>query len=185
MSQLAPLFPRQQVPEISLPTVGGENWSLSEQLPQNFTMIVIYRGLHCPICATYLKDLNSKIEKFSERGVNVFVASSDTQERAEKAKTDWGLDKLTIGYGLSLEKGRELGLYISTSKGKTSTGVVEPDLFIEPGLFLVRPNSELYFATVQTMPFARPSFTDILGALDFVIKNDYPGRGEVIDHTKV
>ncbi len=29
------------------------------------------------------------------------------------------------------------------------------------------------------MPFARPRFEDILPALDFVIKNDYPARGEV------
>ena len=185
MSQLTPLFPRQPVPEVSLPTVGGGSWTLSSQKPENFTMLVVYRGYHCPICSKYLGDLNSKLEKFNERGVNVFVASSDTQERAELAKDKWGLDKLTIGYDLSLEKAREIGLYISTSKGATSTGVVEPDLFAEPGLFLIRPNQELYFATVQTMPFARPAFADILGALDFVIANDYPGRGEVIDHTAV
>lgn len=27
-------------------------------------------------------------------------------------------------------------------------------------------------------PFARPHFDEIIGAIDFVIKNDYPGRGE-------
>ena len=55
-------------------------------------------------------------------------------------------------------------------------------MFSEPGLFLVRPDGTLYFASVQTMPFSRPRFADILGALDFVIANDYPGRGEVVDH---
>ena len=39
----------------------------------------------------------------------------------------------------------------------------------------------LYFGTVQTMPFARPHFADILGALDFVIAKSYPARGEVTD----
>ena len=142
-------FHASPMPELSLPVVGGGQWNLSEQNPDHFTMVVIYRGLHCPICSKYLADLNSKVEKFSERGVTVFVASSDTQERAEEAKEKWKLDKLTLGYGLSLEKGRELGLYISTSRGKTSLGIVEPDLFVEPGLFLVRPNGELYFATVS------------------------------------
>ncbi|MGH1352520.1 MAG: peroxiredoxin-like family protein [Methyloligellaceae bacterium] len=185
MSQITPLFPRQQVPQLSLPTIGGATWTLYEQKPEEFTMFVVYRGLHCPLCAKYLGDLNNKIEKFKERGVDVIIASSDTQERAEQAKAEWGLDKLTVAYGMSMEQGRQWGLYISTSRGKTSTGVMEPDLFLEPGIFLIRPSQELYFATVQTMPFARPSFAEILGALDFVKASNYPGRGEVIDHTKV
>lgn len=28
------------------------------------------------------------------------------------------------------------------------------------------------------MPFARPQFQDLLGAIDFAIANDYPARGE-------
>jgi hypothetical protein len=28
------------------------------------------------------------------------------------------------------------------------------------------------------MPFARPHFAELLGALDFAIANDYPARGE-------
>src|SRR5262249_46115017 len=48
----------------------------------------------------------------------------------------------------------------------------------EPGLFLVRPDRTLYFASVQTMPVARPHFTDILAALDFVTAKNYPACGE-------
>ena len=54
------------------------------------------------------------------------------------------------------------------------TGVEEPPLFSELGLFLVRPDRTLYFASVQTMPFARPRFTDILAAIDFVTAKNYP-----------
>ena len=158
-------------------------WSIADQTPENFTLIVVYRGLHCPICATYLGSLNARTEEFEKRGVNVVVLSSDDEERAKTAKEKWGLDKLTVGYGLDLDTARQWGLYISTSRGKTSIGVVEPDQFAEPGLFFVRPDGTLYFANVQTMPFARPRFEDILPALDFVLKNDYPARGEVLDHT--
>jgi hypothetical protein len=28
------------------------------------------------------------------------------------------------------------------------------------------------------MPFARPSFQELLAAIDFAIANDYPARGE-------
>ena len=58
----------------------------------------------------------------------------------------------------------------------------EPPLFSEPGLFLIRPDGTLYFGTVQTMPFARPTIPEIMGAIDFVIEKKYPARGEVVDH---
>ena len=60
-----------------------------------------------------------------------------------------------------LDEARQWGLYISSGRGKTSTGVEEPALFSEPGLYPVRPAGTLYFGTVQTMPFARPRFADI------------------------
>lgn len=182
MSNIATLMPRQQVPELEVPTVGGGTWKLSEQSPENFTMVVFYRGLHCPICGNYMRDLQRKLPEFAELGVNVVAISSDNQERAEQAVSDWSVGDITFGYDLDLDKAREWGLYISTSRGKTSVGIVEPDLFSEPALYLIRPNGELYFGTVQTMPFARPNFGDIVNACKFVIEKDYPGRGEVIDH---
>ncbi len=60
----------------------------------------------------------------------------------------------------------------------TSVGIEEPRRFNEPGLFLVRPDGTLYAASVQSMPFARPHFSDVLAAVEFVTKNDYPPRGE-------
>ena len=174
-----PLIPRHRVPDLVVPIVGGSTWSLAEQTPQKFTLIVVYRGLHCPICSHYLADLNRQIEAFNELGVGVLVLSSDDAARASQAKHDWPLASLPVGYNLSIETARNWGLYISSSNGKTSAGVVEPDRFPEPGLFLVRPDNTLYFASVQTMPFARPSFSDILKAVSFVIEKDYPARSEV------
>ena len=51
----------------------------------------------------------------------------------------------------------------------------------EPALYLIRPDGTLYFGSVQTMPFARPHFSDIIAAIDYVSKNNYPARGEVRD----
>jgi hypothetical protein len=69
-------------------------------------------------------------------------------------------------------------LYISTGRGKTSIGIEEPALFNEPGLFLVRPDGTLYSASIQTMPFVRPRFEELLKALETIISRDYPARGE-------
>jgi hypothetical protein len=42
----------------------------------------------------------------------------------------------------------------------------------------VRPDGKLYYGAVQTMPFARPQFQDLIGAIDFAVSKDYPARGE-------
>ena len=182
MTALTPLFPRQPVPSLEVPLVGGGSWKLADQSPENFTLIVFYRGLHCPICSNYLRDLNRKIEDFGKTGTEVICISSDGKERAEQTIEKWEVDNITFGYDLDLDKAREWGLFISTGRGVTGAGIEEPDLFSEAALYLVRPDGELFFGSVQTMPFARPSFTEILGGVKFVLDKDYPGRGEVLDH---
>jgi peroxiredoxin len=175
------LIPRQPVPALEVATLDGGKWRLADRHPKTFTMLVFYRGLHCPICSTYLGDLDRRLDAFKERGVEVIAISSDTEERARQSKDKWQLQNLMIGWGLDLDVARAWGLYISSSRGMTSAGVEEPVLFNEPGLFVIRPDGTLYFASVQTMPFARPAFGDILKAIDFVIEKDYPARGEVIE----
>jgi peroxiredoxin len=179
MSDISPLLPRQPVPSLKFALAGGGQFDLSQEKPERFTLVVFYRGLHCPQCRNQLKDLESKLGEFEKRGVGVVAVSSDDAERGGRTKQDWGLPNLRLGHGLPLKVARDWGLFISSGRGKTSVGVEEPALFSEPGLFLVRADGTLYFASVQTMPFARPHFSDILTALDFVIAKDYPARGEI------
>lgn len=181
MADIAPLVPRQPVPPLAVPLVGGGQFDIATEKSERFVLIVFYRGLHCPICRTQLGDLEAKLPDFTKRGVSVAALSSDSTERAERSKREWKLPNLRLGYGLDLHVARRWGLYVSTSRGMTSAGVEEPALFSEPGLFLIRPDRTLYFASVQTMPFARPHFADILSALDFVIAKNYPARGEVMN----
>lgn len=177
---MAELMPRRPVPTFAVPTTDGETWSIAARRPVSFAMIVVYRGLHCPICSGYLKELDHKLEQFTARGVDVVAASSDAAERADAAKRDWKLHRLTLGYGLDLDTARAWGLFISSGIGTSSTGVEEPAQFPEPGLFLVKPDGTLYFTSVQSMPFARPNFAEVLKALDFLLAKDYPARGEVV-----
>jgi len=167
------VIPRQEVPELVVDTVNGMIWNLRDQLPQNFTMVVFYRGLHCPVCKSYLEELNSKIEKFRDRGINVICISANNSSLAEKTVIEWDVEKLTIGHDFSIENAREWDLYISKSVSEK-----EPDIFFEPALFLIRPDNSLYAASIQSMPFARPKFDDLLKSLDFIIKEEYPARGE-------
>ena len=175
---MSALKPRTKSPELEIETLDEGQWRLSDQKPENFTMIVAYRGLHCPICRTYLSELDRNAEEFGKRGVEVIAVSTDILERAAQTKDEWKLRNLRIGYGLSIPKAREWGLYISSSRGKTSAGVVEPDQFNEPGVFLIKPDQTLYASSVATMPFARPHFKEVLAAIDFIVEKDYPARGE-------
>lgn len=172
------LIPRQPVPALDVATLSGSRLTLVAGEASTFTLLVFYRGYHCPLCRTYLSELNRLHEEFATRGVVIKVLSSDTEKRAHRADAEWSLDYLDLGYGLDEASARSWGLYISTGRGLTSTGVEEPAHFSEPGVFLIRPDLTLYWANIQTMPFARPHFKDMLGAIDFVLAKDYPARGE-------
>lgn len=171
------ILPGGATPPLSVPLAGGGRWVLTEQQPEHFTLIVFYRGLHCPICKKQLRELEEKRGAFQKRGVGVVAISSDNEARAEKTREKWGLGELPIGYNFPLEEALDWGLYLSSAR----EGTEEPEKFHEPGLFLVRPDGALYFASIQSMPFARPHFDDILSAIDFVIEKDYPPRGERAD----
>lgn len=176
MTDLKPLFPRQATPILKLALAGGREFDLSRSAPPAFTMLVFYRGLHCPICKSQLKDLEAKLSDFEQRGVEVVAISSDPKERAEQAKNEWGLSSLEVAYGLDLKAARDWGLYVSAAR----EGTDEPAYFSEPAIYLIRPDGTLYFGSVQTMPFARPHFDEILKAIDFVVAKNYPARGEVV-----
>ncbi len=179
MTTSTKLMPRQSVPDLKLELAGGGSWSLAEENPDNFVLLIFYRGWHCPICRKYLLDAQSRQYDLQRRGVRVIAISTDDRDRAEESKKRWGLNRLDIAYGLSLDQARDWGLYVSTSRGPTTTGVEEPPKFNEPGLFLVKPDRTLYYASIQSAPFARSSLSELLQALDFVLANDYPARGEV------
>lgn len=172
------LIPRQKTPDLKLETLANSDFDLSNDGAENFTLVTFYRGLHCPLCATYLKELERLTPEFTERGVKTIAISSDGKDRTAEMADKVNASHLRFGYDLPLNVAKSWGLFISTSRGATSIGIEEPALFSEPGIFLVRPDQTLYFSSVQTMPFVRPSFKEMLGALDFVIANEYPGRGE-------
>lgn len=172
------LTPRQPAPPLAVDTVAHGRFNLGAEAPPRFTLVCFYRGLHCPICASYLKELERLTPAFAERGVTTIAVSSDDAARARAMADKIGARALRVGYGLGLSEARRWGLYISASRGKTSLGIEEPALFSEPGVFLLRPDCSVYYLSVQSMPFVRPPFAEMVQALDFIIKTDYPARGE-------
>ena len=172
------LIPRQKTPGLQVETLDHGRFDLGREQTERGTVICFYRGLHCPICATYLAEMQRRVADFAERGVTTIAISSDTEDRARGMADKISATSLRIGFGLPLTIARDWGLFISTSRGTTSIGIEEPALFAEPGLFMVTPEQSLYYGSVQTMPFVRPHFSELVSALDFAIEKNYPARGE-------
>ncbi|MBQ0769836.1 MAG: AhpC/TSA family protein [Bizionia sp.] len=164
--------PREKTPELKIQLVNGTQWKLSDQAPKHFTMLLFYRGKHCPVCKKQLEELQSLLTKFTDRGINVIAISSDTEEVAKLTHKEWDIKDIPLGYGFPIEEARKWGLFIS--KGIKE----EPEHFTEPGLFILTPESTVYWESIQSMPFGRPEFKDVLGGIDYILKADYPARGE-------
>jgi peroxiredoxin len=165
--------PREPAPQLQVQLLDGSTWRLRDAKPATFEMIVVYRGLRCPICKTYLGELEAKLPEFSERGVDVIAVSTDSRDRAQRAKTEWGLDKLRLGCELSIANARDWDLFISSAIREG-----EPPEFSEPGLFLIKPDGTLFFASRGSAPWGRPAFDQMLRGIDFAMERKIPARGE-------
>lgn len=167
------LKPRQPAPALEVKTLDGGTFRLGDANPENFSMVVVYRGLHCPVCKNYLGEIEAKLPEFQRRGVDVVAISADSRERAEKSKAEWGLKSLRVGYDLPLAAARDWELFVSTAVREG-----EPAQFTEPGLFLVKPDGTLFYAAVNNAPWGRPPIDQVLRGIDMAIERKAPARGE-------
>ncbi|WP_329228191.1 MULTISPECIES: redoxin domain-containing protein [unclassified Streptomyces] len=169
------LTPRQPVPALDVPLAGGGRWVLADQQPRTFSLVVFYRGVHCPMCRAHVTELDGLVDRFAEVGVDgVLAVSGDDEGRARRAVDEWGITRVPIGYGLSAESMRQWGLHRSKAIKEG-----QPNEFNEPGLFLVRPDGTLYAAVQTTMPFLRPHLDEVVETVRWINENDYPARGEL------
>ncbi|MGJ7462458.1 peroxiredoxin-like family protein [Halomonas sp. MA07-2] len=159
-------------PDFFLQTVGGEALVPGRPPPGKWRMLVIYRGLHCPICKKYLSQVNGMNPDFEKMNVEVIAVSTDPEEKAEKFASELGLN-FKVAYGLSTDQAWDLGLYISTPLDEAETD----QSFAEPGLFFLRPDGRLHFAEISSAPFCRPDLETIKKGIGIIQEKDYPPRG--------
>jgi peroxiredoxin len=164
------LQPGFKMPVVMLPVAGGGETVLGRGT--GWQIIVVYRGKHCPICRTYLEGLNGLLDACSNIGAEVIAVSADTKEKAETESKDedW---KFKVGYDLSPDQMRKLGLYISTPRSPEETD--RP--FSEPGVFVVNPDGNIQVIDISNAPYARPDLDGLLKGLKFVQEKHYPVRG--------
>lgn len=159
-------------PVTALQTLGGGEVTLGKPKEGRWQLIVIYRGLHCPICKKYLGSLNAMKAGFEDMDVDIVAVSTDPHEKARKFAEQAKLE-LDVAYGLALERAREFGLYISIPIDSTETD--KP--FAEPGLFLIRPDGGLHVSEISSAPFCRPDLDILKMGVGLIQEKDYPPRG--------
>lgn len=167
--------PKHTAPDLTFPLLNGNPWDLKAQNPDNFTLVVFYRGLHCPICKKYLQQLQDLLPEFEQRGVNVVAISMDTEKRARLSRQKWELPNLTLGYALSEATARAWSLYLSAG---VKDG--EPNMFSEPGLFLIDNENQVYYSAINSNPWGRPYLPTFVKAIDYIVSTNYPARGEML-----
>ena len=160
LEALRPL-PGQAAPPLHVPELSGGWFVLASRRPDVFTMIVFFRGLHCPICHAQLHELDRRVAELGARGIEIIAISAETLERSRQLAKEWEIKHLNIGYGLPERMMRAWGLFLS--RGRFAS---EPPLFNEPGLFLVDRESRIYYEAVVSMPVGRPRLTEVLRAID-------------------
>lgn len=163
------MFPRQEVPR-----VGGGTLVLGvpDDTGCDWQMVVVHRGLHCPLCKRYLAGLEAMQDRFRGLGVAPVCVSADPEEKARAFADEVGLT-LPAGYALSLPQMRAMGLYVSDPMDAQETDRPFP----EPGLFVINAEGRLQVADISNAPFARPDLEGLAHGLEYVRANAYPIRG--------
>lgn len=157
-------------PAMSWPTPGGGKVDIAGG--SGWRMLIVYRGKHCPLCKKYFTALDSLLVGFQSLGVSVAAISADPKEKleADLAEFKW---RFPVGYGMSTDEMKRLGLYISEPRSAQETD--RP--FAEPGLFVVNPEGKVQIVDISNAPFTRPDLAGILNGIKIIQERSYPIRG--------
>lgn len=160
-------------PKLHVARLGGGTLTLgAPQGGHDWQLVVVYRGLHCPLCKIYLSKLQELESDFNALGVDVVAVSGDPEAKAQAMVDEKDLS-LVMGYGLSVAQMGTLGVYISDPRSPQETN--QP--FPEPGLFVVNGDGAIQMVDVSNAPFLRPDLESVVKGITFVRSNDYPIRG--------
>lgn len=163
------------LPNITVPQLGGGELHLDQAMDGYYWhMVVVYRGKHCPICKTYLTELNRLAPEFAKTGLGIIAVSSDPEDRSRSFADEIGVS-FPVAYDLTVEQMRTLGLYVSAPRSEEETD--RP--FAEPGVFVINPDGLLQVVDISNAPFARPALADLAKGLKIIRDDDYPIRGRL------
>lgn len=165
----------EEFPLVTVKNLANEYLQLGVPAGDNdWQIVVVYRGKHCPLCTKFLNQLAKVKDELSELGIDIVAVSADSKLQLESHLPDLDVN-FTVCYGLTVEQMQDLGLYISHPRSEQETD----HLFAEPGLFVVDGDFKVVITDIANAPFSRPNIETLLAGLKFLRKpdNNYPIRG--------
>lgn len=162
-------------PAVTAPSPEGQAIDIGAPTGDNdWIMVVVYRGKHCPLCTKYLNTLEDYRQQLRDINVDLVAVSADSEQQlaAHREKLNVTFPLL---YGLTIEQMQELGLYISHPRSEKETD--HP--FAEPGLFVVNADRQVQVVDLSNNPFVRPELDALTSGLAWIRDpdNNYPIRG--------
>lgn len=162
-------------PEIEVSLLNDDVKQLSSvENGLDWKMIVVYRGQHCPLCTRYLNQLEGMKAALAETGGDLIAVSGDSKKQLVNHMERLNVS-YPIGFGLTVEQMKLLGLYISDPRSPEETD--HP--FAEPGLFVVNSDGKVHVVDISNNPFVRPELQSLVNGLAWIRNpdNNYPIRG--------
>lgn len=160
-------------PAFNITLTSGETRQVGEASGR-WQLVVVYRGKHCGRCKKYLGILENMQSAWNDAGFDIVVVSADPLEKVEADLDAFGWT-FPIGYDLSLDTMKKLGVYISDPLTPDETD----RQFSEPAVFCLRPDGTIQIAAISNGPSARPDLAELLDGMIFTIEHDKPARGTV------
>ena len=165
-------IPNSQIAQMDLSLIDGSTRVLGGA-QKRWTLLIVYRGKHCPRCKRYLNKFNGLLDEWQSL-MDVLVVSADTLDKALSDQQEFGW-RFPLAYGLTEPQMRALGLYITEPLSPEETD----RNFAEPGTFAIRPDGSLMLIDISNGPASRPDLEELLDGMRFNIENDRPARGTV------
>ena len=120
----------------------------------------------------FLAKLYDMTTKFTERNIDVVAISADRVDRAEADIKEFGWP-FEVGYGLTPDTMRAMGLYISEARYALETD----GPYAEPALFALSPRGKAEVINISNAPFSLPDLAGLLAGITFIQNRDYAPGG--------
>ena len=164
-----------EFPAVVVPGADGVSRDLAKpEDGMTWTMVVVYRGRHCPLCTRYLNGLEGFRQSLGEIGVDLAAVSGDSAEQLAEHRQRLEVS-FPLYHSLSLEQMKTLGVYVSHPRSAKETD--HP--FAEPGLFVINSDNQVQVVDISNNPFVRPELESLVSGLEWIRNpdNNYPIRG--------
>jgi peroxiredoxin len=149
-SNMPRLKPGDKAPDFTLKDLEGKGYRLYDHFGGRKTVLLFFRGEWCPICNLQLGSLQEKLDDFQKADAQIVAVSVDTQENSRKLAASHQLGFPVLS-GLDRDVVQAYDLFFNEEKNCA-----------EPAVFVLRPDANVVYASLQSGPRGRPSDDDLL-----------------------